>query len=39
MCKALWATLHGAGEVLAFFDDFWLHLVNVRVLKHAPDNL
>ena len=26
-------------ELLAFFDDFWQLLVNLRGLKHAPDNL
>ena len=36
---ALLASLHGTGEVLAFFEEFWQLLVNLMGLKHAPDNL
>ena len=31
--------LHGAGGLLAFLDNFWQLLVNLRSLKHASDNL
>ena len=39
LCMALRAIVHGAPEVLAFFDDFCQLLVTLRGLKHAPENL